>query len=84
MKPAIEAKERGWTQNSRGGWQPPDHEIDTVDIPALSTDAKTIHRGPISEFLKRRREQSQGITHHTTNQSDISLIAAAWRSRCEV
>jgi hypothetical protein len=59
MKPPSDAKERGWTQNSRGGWQPPDHEIDLVDIPALSPDAKTLHRGPFSEYLKLRREQRQ-------------------------
>jgi hypothetical protein len=59
MKPPIDAIERGWTQNSRGGWQRPDHEIDTADIPALSPDAKTIHRGPMSEFLKHRREQKR-------------------------
>ena len=59
MKPPINALERGWTKNSRGGWQPPDHEIDTVDIPPLSPDAKTIHRGPMSEYLKRRREQKR-------------------------
>lgn len=61
MKPPIDAKERGWTQNSRGGWQRPEHEIDTVDIPALSPDAKTIHRGPFSEYLKRRREQKREV-----------------------
>jgi hypothetical protein len=59
MKPPIDAKERGWTQNSRGGWQPPDHEIDFSDIPELSSDAKTIFRGPMSEYLKLRREQRQ-------------------------
>ena len=63
MKTPTDAKERGWTQNSRGGWQRPDHEIDLVDIPALSPEAKTIHRGPFSEFIKRRREQKRQTRH---------------------
>jgi hypothetical protein len=62
MRPPIDAKERGWTQNSRGGWQPPDHEIDLVDIPELSPDAKLVHRGPFSEYLKFRREQRKADT----------------------
>jgi hypothetical protein len=66
MKPPIDANERGWTQNFRGVWQRPDHEI---DIPALSPDAKTIHRGPFTEYLKRRREQKRHDAH--TNLTDL-------------
>jgi hypothetical protein len=58
MKPPIDTKERGWTQNSRGGWQRPDHEIDLTDIPEMK-DSKLVHRGPFPEYLKRRREQRQ-------------------------
>jgi len=58
MKPPSDAKERGWTQNARGGWQPPDHEIDFSDIPEMK-NPQPVHRGPMSEFLKRRREQRQ-------------------------
>jgi hypothetical protein len=70
LKPPIDAKERGWTQNSRGGWQPPDNEIDLVDIPALSPDAKTLSRGLMSEYLKRRREQKRHDAD--TNITDLS------------
>jgi hypothetical protein len=56
-KPTEEDVRNGWTQNSRGGWQRPDHEIDLTDIPELSPDAKLVHRGPFSEYLKLRREQ---------------------------
>jgi hypothetical protein len=55
-KPTEEDIRNGWTQNSRGGWQPPDSELDIVDIPELSPDARTIHRGSFEEYLKLRRE----------------------------
>jgi hypothetical protein len=60
-KPTDEELKKGYI-NSRGGYQPPDELIDTVDIPALSPDAKTIHRGPFSEYLKRRREARRVAT----------------------
>jgi hypothetical protein len=55
-KPTTEDIKKGYV-NARGGRRRPDHEIDLEDIPELSPDAKTIHRGPMSEFLKRRRDQ---------------------------
>jgi hypothetical protein len=68
-KPPLDAKERGWTKNSRGVLQPPASELDLVDIPELSTDAKTIHHGPMSGYLKRRREQKNQVSKASSSAS---------------
>jgi hypothetical protein len=49
-------EQHGWWKNDRGGWQPPDEQIDLSEMPEVADFSKA-ERGPFSEYLKRRRER---------------------------
>jgi hypothetical protein len=63
-KPAEENTHKGYV-NARGGYQPPDHEIDLVDIPEMTpSKLETDLCGPIETLIPilwaRRAERQLG------------------------
>lgn len=56
MQTSNKKEEREWDRNERGGWQPPDEEIDLSDMPELANPSLN-GSGPYPEYLKRKRER---------------------------
>jgi hypothetical protein len=47
---------QGWTRNSRGGWQPPDDQIDCSDFPATTYFSGYWHM-TLEDVLRERRKR---------------------------